>query len=170
MSDDEFLLDLLNTTPVRDGGPTDLLAAPGVAHGWSIARGGTGTPVEVRHLRAVRDALQRIVRGQDSASVLQSFLTGVSQVPTIGAAGISWQVQATPSRRQAVRATIAWAQLQARTPGRLRPCKNLDCSLFLLDRSKSNNARWCSMARCGNRLKARRHYHRTQSAGTVSAG
>jgi predicted RNA-binding Zn ribbon-like protein len=49
-------------------------------------------------------------------------------------------------------------------PGRLRPCANDECRLFLIDRSKSNLARWCSMAVCGNRLKARRHYERARNA------
>ncbi|MEU1163642.1 CGNR zinc finger domain-containing protein [Streptomyces sp. NPDC005921] len=49
-------------------------------------------------------------------------------------------------------------------PGRLRPCANPECRLFLLDRSKGNSARWCSMAVCGNRMKARRHYRRTRDA------
>jgi hypothetical protein len=31
------------------------------------------------------------------------------------------------------------------------------------DHSKPNNARWCSMAVCGNRMKARRHYERTRA-------
>ncbi|WP_285584773.1 CGNR zinc finger domain-containing protein [Actinoallomurus iriomotensis] len=30
---------------------------------------------------------------------------------------------------------------------------------------RPNNARWCSMAVCGNRMKARRHYQRTRTAG-----
>ncbi|MEC3993203.1 CGNR zinc finger domain-containing protein [Actinacidiphila sp. DG2A-62] len=54
-------------------------------------------------------------------------------------------------------------------PGRLRPCQNAEeCTLFLIDRSKSNSARWCSMAQCGNRMKARRHYERAR--GARSAG
>jgi predicted RNA-binding Zn ribbon-like protein len=32
--------------------------------------------------------------------------------------------------------------------------------MFLLDASRSGTARWCSMATCGNRLKARRHHAR----------
>ncbi|MGV0807475.1 CGNR zinc finger domain-containing protein [Mycolicibacterium setense] len=35
---------------------------------------------------------------------------------------------------------------------------NPDYRLFLIDRSKPNTARWCSMATCGNRMKARRHH------------
>lgn len=35
------------------------------------------------------------------------------------------------------------------------------CSWLFLDRSPSRRRRWCSMAACGNRAKAERHYHRT---------
>jgi predicted RNA-binding Zn ribbon-like protein len=33
----------------------------------------------------------------------------------------------------------------------------------LIDHSKATSARWCSMAVCGNRMKARRHYQRTRN-------
>ena len=64
----------------------------------------------------------------------------------------------------AVRAVLAWDALAKRSPGRLRPCANDECRLFLIDRSKANAARWCSMAVCGNRMKARRHYQRSRNA------
>jgi predicted RNA-binding Zn ribbon-like protein len=54
----------------------------------------------------------------------------------------------------------AWDALRIASPGRLRACANSECQLFLIDRSKPNTARWCSMAICGNRMKARRHYLR----------
>jgi predicted RNA-binding Zn ribbon-like protein len=65
-------------------------------------------------------------------------------------------------RRLAVRAVLAWGVVTHDLPGRLRPCANDECRLFLLDRSRANTARWCSMAICGNRMKARRHYQRTR--------
>jgi predicted RNA-binding Zn ribbon-like protein len=52
---------------------------------------------------------------------------------------------------------------RAQSPGRLPPCANEECRLFLIDRSKANAARWCSMAVCGNRMKARRHYQRSRA-------
>nr|WP_243659312.1 CGNR zinc finger domain-containing protein [Tamaricihabitans halophyticus] len=64
----------------------------------------------------------------------------------------------------AARALLAWATINERAPGRLRPCANSECCRFLLDRSRANTAQWCSMAICGNRFKARRHYRRTRSA------
>ncbi len=64
--------------------------------------------------------------------------------------------------RLAVEVVLAWATAEEQLPGRLRPCANDECQLFLLDRSRANRARWCSMAVCGNREKARRHYERTR--------
>jgi len=37
------------------------------------------------------------------------------------------------------------------------------CSWLFLDLSRSRSRRWCSMATCGNRAKAQRHYHLTRS-------
>jgi CGNR zinc finger/Putative stress-induced transcription regulator len=41
---------------------------------------------------------------------------------------------------------------------RLRVCAADDCGIRFVDRSPARNRQWCSMRRCGNRTKARRHY------------
>jgi len=40
---------------------------------------------------------------------------------------------------------------------RIRTCAADDCDLVFYDESRSNNRRWCSMQRCGNRAKVRAH-------------
>jgi predicted RNA-binding Zn ribbon-like protein len=40
----------------------------------------------------------------------------------------------------------------------LRVCAADDCGIRFADRSPAHNRQWCSMRRCGNRTKARRHY------------
>jgi predicted RNA-binding Zn ribbon-like protein len=80
--------------------------------------------------------------------------------------GLSWEPDTDDAKRGAVRAILAWDALRIASPGRLRACANPDCRLFLIDRSKPNTARWCSMAICGNRMKARRHHRRMKSAET----
>jgi predicted RNA-binding Zn ribbon-like protein len=40
---------------------------------------------------------------------------------------------------------------------RFRECAADDCALVFYDESRSNNRRWCSMQRCGNRAKVRAH-------------
>lgn len=51
-------------------------------------------------------------------------------------------------------------RLLADRPDRIRPCANDACVLHFYDVSKNGTRRWCSMAGCGNRAKARRHYTR----------
>jgi predicted RNA-binding Zn ribbon-like protein len=76
---------------------------------------------------------------------------------------ITWGLSVPPERELAVRALLTWDALAQYSPGRLRPCATDECRLFLIDRSKANAARWCSMAVCGNRMKARRHYQRSRN-------
>ncbi len=51
----------------------------------------------------------------------------------------------------------AVALLDAANTDRIRECDADDCAIVFYDESRSNNRRWCSMARCGNRAKVRKH-------------
>lgn len=55
----------------------------------------------------------------------------------------------------------AAAELLTRAPATpVRECGGAQCTWLFLDQSRGGSRRWCSMASCGNREKARRHYHR----------
>lgn len=43
---------------------------------------------------------------------------------------------------------------------RIKKCENPPCTLYFYDTSKNHTRRWCSMAVCGNRMKAQAHYRR----------
>ncbi|MFI5855404.1 CGNR zinc finger domain-containing protein [Streptomyces parvulus] len=161
---EERLVELLNTTPVVDGTVRDTLSAPDEARAWVRERGGTGTREEVARLVAVRDAIQEVVLGERGPDSLREFLDGVASVPGLQDGRLEWTLRVPAERRLAAEAVLVWAHLREARPGRLKPCGNPDCRLFLLDRSKPNSARWCSMAECGNRMKARRHYQRVKDA------
>lgn len=162
--DEGFLLAVLNSTPVVDGVPADDLADAARARAWLASLGGLGTEAELRHVLGVRQALQDVVRGDQPPGVLAPALRGVARIPVLTGDEIAWTLSVPPGRELAVRAILAWEALARRSPGRLRPCANGECRLFLIDHSKANTARWCSMAVCGNRMKARRHYQRVRSA------
>lgn len=161
-ADERFLLDLLNSTPVVDGEQRDELDSARAGRSWLDAHGHGGSPAEWRAVRSARDALQAVVRGQEPASSLAPLLDGACYVPSVSDDGVSWRLDAPAGREAAVRAVLAWDALRRNRPGRLRPCANPECRLFLIDHSKPNKARWCSMAVCGNRMKARRHYERSR--------
>lgn len=43
-------------------------------------------------------------------------------------------------------------------PERLKTCAGNHCGWMFVDESPNNRRRWCAMAICGNRAKAKRHY------------
>jgi predicted RNA-binding Zn ribbon-like protein len=45
----------------------------------------------------------------------------------------------------------------------VRLCAAEDCDWLFLDTSKNHSRRWCDMKSCGNRAKAKRHYHKKVS-------
>ncbi|MET9176528.1 CGNR zinc finger domain-containing protein [Streptomyces misionensis] len=158
----DALLDLLNSRPLVNGEERDALGDPAEGRRWAREHGGEGSLAELALLREARDTLQDIVRGESSPVALSPLLEGVHQTPEITSDGLQWTVRTPPHARLAVEMVLGWAATEKQLPGRLRPCANSECRLFLLDRSRANRARWCSMAVCGNRAKARRHYERTR--------
>ncbi|MCE7010976.1 CGNR zinc finger domain-containing protein [Kibdelosporangium philippinense] len=156
--DEALLLALLNSAPVIDGTPRDELDS---AETWLAAQGRSPSDNPAAVLREARDALKAVIRGEAGASSLARFLADVRAVPAMTDNGLKWTLDSDSVAAQAV---LAWDWLNSTSHGQLRPCANSECELFLIDRSKANNARWCSMAVCGNRMKARRHYQRSRQA------
>ncbi|BBX89688.1 CGNR zinc finger domain-containing protein [Mycolicibacterium boenickei] len=164
LRDEDLLLDLLNTTPVVQGRQRDVLAEQPHADVWLREHG--ATEAELVELIAARNALQAVVRGTDTAVALDPFVNAAVLRGRATENGLNWEFDADDARRGALRAILAWDALRAEGAGRLRACANPDCRLFLIDRSKPNTARWCSMAACGNRTKARRYHQRARTAKT----
>jgi predicted RNA-binding Zn ribbon-like protein len=71
----------------------------------------------------------------------------------------------TPAWLPAWLAAADYLRLLSDTPGRIKSCARSGCVLHFLDTTKNGTRRWCSMAICGNRAKAARHYQRTKSQG-----
>jgi predicted RNA-binding Zn ribbon-like protein len=63
-----------------------------------------------------------------------------------------------------------WRLLQFEDLTRLRECRDRDCGWLFLDRTKNASRTWCSSADCGNRKRARRHYHRLRSSTASGDG
>jgi predicted RNA-binding Zn ribbon-like protein len=169
--DEAVLLALLNSTPTSDGVRLDPFDEDDSAQAW-LAEHDLDVPVADREmLRGGRDLLQAVARGQQTPAALTVMLDGVVSRPGFAGDDLIWTLgldgggDLTGGRAVLVPAALALVRLHVTRPGRLRPCANDECTLFLLDRSKTNSARWCSMAVCGNRLKARRHHERTRQNG-----
>jgi len=158
-------LDLLNTRWMRDGTVQDLLSNP---HGLAVWLGSTGldqrfeaNPITLLHTRIARDALHAAVedsRTEDLDLVLdqgriRATLTaeGPGEIAEFGDPrwGPGWL------------AARNYLELLTTAPDRIRHCAHEACVLRFFDTSRNGTRRWCSMAACGNRAKASRHYARS---------
>jgi predicted RNA-binding Zn ribbon-like protein len=76
--------------------------------------------------------------------------------------GFAWEIALQP-RATDLLAPVLWSagdlMLNA-AQRKFRACANPECLWLFLDRSKAGARRWCDMAACGNRAKARRHHAR----------
>ncbi len=183
-------MDLLNTTWVDAGGPHDLLAdLPGL-HTWLHAHGFEQVPrseATRTGLVRVREALRLHVAGQagPDPAADASAPPPATAPATAAATAPAEQLNAVLARGALVRALAehgpvtrvvvedpadlpAWTavedylQLLARGPSRIRRCAGHGCVLHFYDASRRGDRRWCSMAGCGNRAKAARHYARSR--------
>lgn len=143
MIESEFL-ELLNSAPSHDGVITETLDDP-------------------RMIR-LRDDLHAVIRGTAPAETLNPYLAGVSRQPSAASGGVRWELAGEPSRLPYAEAVLEWSRVSEQLRGRLRACADPECNKFLIDHSKPNTARWCSMAVCGNRAKARKHYAKVSGA------
>ena len=164
-------LDLLNTRWTEEGAVRDLLTDTDGLAVWLGAHGLEGRfaadAATLRHTLRARDALQRAVDGAPGK--------GVEAVDAVLAHG---RIRATltpdgpgerpefddPSWGPAWLAARDYLRLLDTAPDRIRGCAHEACVLHFFDTSRNGTRRWCSMAACGNRAKASRHYARTKDA------
>jgi predicted RNA-binding Zn ribbon-like protein len=76
-----------------------------------------------------------------------------------------WNIDVKSGTALALLAPVLWSAgdlLAGPRLDRVRRCANPECGWLFLDDSRAGKRRWCSMQSCGNRAKARRHYHRSR--------
>ncbi|MEU6760251.1 CGNR zinc finger domain-containing protein [Streptomyces sp. NPDC046685] len=169
-------LDLLNTRWAGEEGPHDLFAgAAGLSRleGLAVWLESTGLAGRFRadaptlvHLLTAREALARAVAdpADESARALVDAVLEHGRIrPTLSAQGIGERTEFDDrSWGPAWTAARNYLELLESGPDRIRKCASATCLLHFHDVSRNGTRRWCSMAVCGNRAKASRHYARTR--------
>ena len=85
---------------------------------------------------------------------------------THGAPTFEWAWDASSAELDRVIWPVVLAAAELLTSGdpqRLKECGGDHCSWLFLDQSKNRSRRWCTMQDCGNKVKAKRHYHRQRA-------
>lgn len=81
-------------------------------------------------------------------------------------AGGAWQTAHAKPSASHLLAPVLWSAGDLIAKGAratVRRCANDACLWLFLDASRNATRRWCDMASCGNRDKARRHYQRSKT-------
>jgi predicted RNA-binding Zn ribbon-like protein len=159
-------LDLLNTEYMSDDGPRDLLADPRDARAWAKAAGVPFADEALEPLRTARAAIRHAVKTGDGEP-LNAVLAHGRLVERLGPKGPEQTLELdAPAHEAAWRAAHNLLELLRDRPERIRACAGHGCVLYFYDTSRAGRRQWCSMAGCGNRAKAQRHYARTRPART----
>lgn len=156
-------LDLVNTEWIQDGARRDLLAEPGGLEAWLRAAGHPGARVDLSALRAARAAIRAVAADARDASALNAILAHGRLVERLGDDGPERVLEVDDEGwRVPWLAAQDLLELLRAGPDRVRRCADPQCILHFYDGSRGGRRQWCSMAACGNRAKARRHYERTR--------
>ncbi len=163
-------LDLLNTVWIDAGGTHDLLDTLDGLAGW----------LRTHDLPSSRPEATRALLLQTRAAIAEHLaeLAGTARTEPLNAVLRHGAVQPVLTRDgprdvavlDAPEYLAAWhcardyLRLLAQDPSRIRRCAHPDCVLHFYDTSAKADRRWCSMAGCGNRAKAARHYQRTRNS------
>ena len=160
-------LDLLNTRWNSGGGPQDLLTdTSGLAIWLHFAGLADRCRADEDTLRAVLVARQAIhLASEESAfDVLNGVLDyGRVRRRLTDEGPVDDADVGDPAWLPAWLAADDYLRLLREAPDRVRRCAHPNCVLYFYDTSKNGTRRWCSMAVCGNRAKAARHYARKQA-------
>ena len=125
---------------------------------------------------ALREAIYRIssalacgepVRNQDFVALSRALPEAPARRRLArSSTGYAWQIELGNIGRAGLPAAtllapVLWSAADLMVGSahrRIRQCANDACLWLFVDASKNGTRRWCDMASCGNRAKARRHY------------
>ena len=120
---------------------------------------------ELRDALLFRDALARTVHAASAGRAPEpgdvdtiNLFAATPDIPPSLAGGTRQAGRSSVRAGQvlSVLARQAVGLLDAANAERIRECAADDCAIVFYDESRSNNRRWCSMQRCGNRAKVRK--------------
>ena len=158
----------VNTVDLQDG--PEELDDPNTLKAWLVAKGLLDGSQRVeapdlKHAVALREAIRAVIGANSGSRVYPVDIATLNEAAA--ASGLRMRFGADGKPRLEPEATgvvgamgrivaTMYAAMEDETWQRLKPCTSPSCRWAYYDRSKNQSSRWCTMASCGNREKARR--------------
>jgi predicted RNA-binding Zn ribbon-like protein len=165
----------VNTVDLEAG--TDAFSNPNTLTAWLVARGlmsqgPPGTDADLKHAAAVREAIRGVIGANSGTAVYPvdiATLNGAAAASRLRARfGSDGKARLEPEAggvEGALGRIVAavYTAMGEEDWTRLKLCGSHTCRWAFYDRSRNHSSRWCRMASCGNRQKARRFRERAKA-------
>jgi len=162
----------VNTVDLQDG--PEELSDPNTLGAWLVAHqllepGQTLTEGDLKHAIAVREAVRGLIGANSGGKVYPLDVAILNEAATasrlrarFGADGKARLEPEAGGVAGAMGRLVAavFAAMAEEDWGRLKLCDSQTCRWAFYDSSRNHSSRWCTMASCGNRQKARRFRER----------
>lgn len=166
----------VNTVDIQDG--PEELSNPNTLELWLVAHGlmEAGQEVSEADLKnaiAVREAIRGVIGANTGATIYPLDIATLNEAAAasrlrarFGADGKARLEPEAAGVAGAMGRLVAavFAAMADEDWGRLKLCSSSTCRWAFFDRSRNHSSRWCTMASCGNRQKARRFRQRARAA------
>jgi predicted RNA-binding Zn ribbon-like protein len=158
----------VNTVDIQDG--PEELTDPHALERWLVARGlmAPGQHVsepDLKNAVAVREAIRGVIGSNSGATIYPLDIATLNEAAAasrlrarFGADGKARLEPEAGGVAGAMGRMVAavFAAMADEDWSRLKLCGSPTCRWAFFDRSRNHSSRWCTMASCGNREKARR--------------
>jgi predicted RNA-binding Zn ribbon-like protein len=169
----------VNTVDLQDG-PDDL-PDPNTLKAWLVAKGLLGAAhtvdeSDLKHAIALREAIRGAIGPNSGFPVYPVDIATLNGAATASGLRMRFGADGKPRMEPEVAGAVGamgrlvatlYSAMENENWTRLKLCSSQVCRWAFYDRSKNHSSRWCTMASCGNREKARRF--RNQKEKTRSA-
>jgi predicted RNA-binding Zn ribbon-like protein len=167
----------VNTVDLQDG--PEELKDPTTLKGWLIATGlmHDSPPVDaadLKHAIALREAIRGVIGTNSGMPVYPVDIATLNGAAAASGLHMRFGADGKPRLEPEAAGVVgALGRIVAKLHSamedeswtRLKLCSSQPCRWAYYDRSKNHSSRWCTMASCGNREKARRFRSHAKKQG-----
>jgi predicted RNA-binding Zn ribbon-like protein len=165
----------INTRDLEDG--PEEFSDPAALTSWLVARGLmqpglAAEAADLRHAIAVREAIRGVIGANSGAAVYPVDIATLNEAAgasrlrirfgSDGKARLEPEVGGVVGAMGRIVGSVFTAMAEPDWT-RLKLCDSLTCRWVFYDQSRNHSSRWCSMAECGNRSKAKRFRQRAKT-------
>ena len=158
----------VNTVDLQDG--PEELTDPNTLKSWLVARRLLEETEQVdgadlKHAVALREAIRAVIGANSGLKVYPVDIATLNEAAAASRLRMRFGADGKPKLEPEATGVVAamgrivasmYTAMEGEDWGRLKVCSSQTCRWAFYDRSKNHSSRWCTMASCGNREKARR--------------